>query len=496
MKTKLFAKIIAICLILTTIIPAFAAENDLIQNGFSSQDEQMFRSFASAYNWDMDKKWTKNWENNGKEYVRLHEYQDSLLKGSYQSMVDYTLADDEVITDPDTNVSVTTLTGTRKDTMAFLEEHKIKLGSAYTSNGSAAGGVWAGGSTFGGNNIIAVARSQIGTTDSSIYNSYANPGSLDAAWCAAFVSWCANQCGYVDEYISCNVGCGYMIRDLCDNRGYSYYQLCDTVVNGVQNGYVPVAGDIIMYCSAYSFGSTLHVGFVDHTDLSGKTLVTVEGNTTAGHNTYGVWERTMSFSSYQSCMANGDSFFGHVYIIHVPWPNQEANDEEKMNQFRTIYDLLGSSKYNLSDAVRKKVSAALLANINAISGSMANYNGTDARGKERFGLAAWSKNDVASMKEWYKNENPGFSGDINTKIDKILGKDGSSGNAKTQIEFLLYDLSTNHKDIWNFMTTANNSREQITTKSLQYFFPDEGLTAEIQDRIQKESKVYHNISVT
>ena len=58
--------------------------------------------------------------------------------------------------------------------------------------------------------VVAIAQSQIGQTGGQPYWSWYGFGSR-VEWCAIFVSWCANQCGYLDagilpKFAGCGVG--------------------------------------------------------------------------------------------------------------------------------------------------------------------------------------------------------------------------------------------------------------------------------------------------
>ena len=48
--------------------------------------------------------------------------------------------------------------------------------------------------------IVAVALSQVGNVGGQPYWSWYGFGSR-VEWCACFVSWCANECGYIDAGI-------------------------------------------------------------------------------------------------------------------------------------------------------------------------------------------------------------------------------------------------------------------------------------------------------
>lgn len=100
-------------------------------------------------------------------------------------------------------------------------------------------------------------------------------------WCAAFVSWCANECGYVDSGLfPRTAGVGSIIAhfEADPNLG--------TVVDFADYDY-PRPGDIVCYGSASGSGSacTDHVGVVVSVEGSSSDgysyFYTVEGNTSS-----------------------------------------------------------------------------------------------------------------------------------------------------------------------------------------------------------------------
>lgn len=469
-----------------------------IKDGFlPSNNRTVIHSFAEAYGWDADKyslwKWSDTYNGETTDYHRQHEYQDSLLRDSYQEMVDYTLSDTVKKTDDTTNETHIITHGNREDTMAFLEKIKVKLGTALQTRSILE-------NSFGGRSVVQAALSQIGTTDSSTYTEYYNSLSsgnswftTDQPWCAAFVTWCAGQCGYVDSVISGNVSCGAMLKDLCNMRGYSYYKLHDTVVNDVSGGYTPVPGDIIMYCDSYSFDSTLHVGIVQYCDTVKKEMATVEGNTQAGHAAYGVWERKMSFSEWQSGLSSGSEFFGYIYIVHVPWPVQEANTATIAAQYTYLTSVL-KSEYNLSATQANRSAAAILANVNAATGCNADFEYPDSDGNQRYGLGYWDDDAIARMRSWYKSQYSSLTDNqVENKVSEILGqKEGKAANESVQLDFLLYELSNNtqYQDIWNFMQAKTNNSVSISTKCMSYFFTDKEKTSTRENSINSTATNY------
>lgn len=131
--------------------------------------------------------------------------------------------------------------------------------------------MWAG-ALYGIHNadgqIVAVALSQVGNVGGRPYWSWYGFSSR-VAWCACFVSWCADQCGYIEagvipKFAGCGIGADWFIQ-----RG----QWAD-------RNYVPQPGDIIFFdwASNGQDGSRDHVGLVEK--VENGYVYTVEGNIT------------------------------------------------------------------------------------------------------------------------------------------------------------------------------------------------------------------------
>lgn len=120
----------------------------------------------------------------------------------------------------------------------------------------------------GNGEIVTVALSQIGNIGGDPYWSWYG-FTARVEWCACFVSWCADQCGYIEAGI------------------IPKFALCDDGVNWFQerglwqdNSYEPRAGDIIFFDwdsdEGGQDGSSDHVGIVDR--VENGVVYTVEGN--------------------------------------------------------------------------------------------------------------------------------------------------------------------------------------------------------------------------
>lgn len=111
--------------------------------------------------------------------------------------------------------------------------------------------------------IVEAAASQIGNVGGQPYWSWYGFESR-VEWCACFVSWCANECGYIEQGIV---------------PKFSY---CPTGVQWFKDagrwqdrGYTPQPGDIIFFDWGGD-GTSDHVGIVESCD--GSTVYTIEGN--------------------------------------------------------------------------------------------------------------------------------------------------------------------------------------------------------------------------
>lgn len=164
--------------------------------------------------------------------------------------------------------------------------------------------------------IVNIAQSQIGVkerssgSDDIFYNDWyygrrVNNNGVAAkyAWCAVFVSWCADQAGISTSIIPKTAGTTYMK----DN------------INGTPHlkgsGYTPQHGDIIFFGS----NASQHVGIVDY--ASGNTVYYIDGNNTQT-DPHGV--------HYSSCSLSYSSLWGFVS------PNYEKNNHNPIGAWDSI----------------------------------------------------------------------------------------------------------------------------------------------------------------
>ena len=119
------------------------------------------------------------------------------------------------------------------------------------------------GITEGDGDLVAIALSQVGNVGGEPYWSwYGFSSHVD--WCACFVSWCANECGYIEA--------GVIPRFAGCILGSNWFKSRGLWQDG---GYEPRAGDIIFF-DWEDDGLTDHVGIVER--VEGSRIYTVEGN--------------------------------------------------------------------------------------------------------------------------------------------------------------------------------------------------------------------------
>ena len=115
----------------------------------------------------------------------------------------------------------------------------------------------------GDGNIVHVALSQVGNVGGRRYwHWYGFKSRVE--WCACFVSWCANQCGYIKA--------GIIPKFAGVAQGVNWFQKKHRWHG---RNYRPRPGDIIFF-TWFPYTGISHVGIVKACD--GKTVYTVEGN--------------------------------------------------------------------------------------------------------------------------------------------------------------------------------------------------------------------------
>lgn len=151
------------------------------------------------------------------------------------------------------------------------------------------------------NKLLEVARSQLGikerssNSDDIKYNDWYykrrvnnNGNSGKYAWCAVFVSWCAEQSGISQDVIPKHCNTTVMKDMLLRNGGILHLK---------GTSYIPIRGDIIFFGA----NASQHIGIVDYS--SGGTVYYIDGNNTQT-NPHGV--------HYSSCSLTKSNLYGFV----------------------------------------------------------------------------------------------------------------------------------------------------------------------------------------
>ncbi len=109
--------------------------------------------------------------------------------------------------------------------------------------------------------LVAVAKTQVGYAEgSNNYNKYAASfGNANAPWCGYFISWCARQAGIPTSVIP--------------STGSSSAFFSIGTYHSRSSGYIPQAGDIMLYGS---YGNAYHVSIVEY--YSGSKVYVLDGN--------------------------------------------------------------------------------------------------------------------------------------------------------------------------------------------------------------------------
>ena len=160
--------------------------------------------------------------------------------------------------------------GFDEDRLAQLEE---LLSDEYTS-------LWNNvlyGTHSGCADLVAVALSQVGNSGETYWTYMGYTGRVE--WCACFVSWCANECGYIED--------GTLPQTASCSAGVSWFQERNrwqeptyTDAIGQTVPYIPAPGDIIYFDwdreGEGQNGRPDHVGIVEK--VENGHIYTIEGN--------------------------------------------------------------------------------------------------------------------------------------------------------------------------------------------------------------------------
>ena len=146
--------------------------------------------------------------------------------------------------------------------------------------------------------IVAVAQEQIGNVGGQPYWSWYGFGSR-VEWCCCFVSWCANECGYIDA--------GVVPKYSVVDDGVNWFKSKGQWIDGSAE---PLPGMIIFFDWEYDGldGSGDHTGIVEK--VEGGRVYTIEGNASdkCQELSYSVgYHEILGYGFYESNSSSGGS---------------------------------------------------------------------------------------------------------------------------------------------------------------------------------------------
>lgn len=112
----------------------------------------------------------------------------------------------------------------------FNDKQKIQLAELQKDEYNSMWSCVVYGSSIGSTDIVQVALAQVGNVGGQPYWSWYGFNSR-VEWCACFVSWCANECGYIESGVIPKFAG-------CESEGVSWFKTCGLWQNG---GYTPKA---------------------------------------------------------------------------------------------------------------------------------------------------------------------------------------------------------------------------------------------------------------
>ena len=169
------------------------------------------------------------------------------------------------VTDRDPYAIVSDASGYDKGDEKEYGDPNSGLGGGSSSSGGGSSSSTVTGT--GAQRLISVAAAEIGNHESNgTHAKYESYSGLDTSqpWCAAFVTWCAGQAGFIQagiipSYVGCSAGAAWF-----QNKGRFHLE---------GSGYTPQPGDIVFYGA----GGSQHTGIVERADAN--NIYTIEGNT-------------------------------------------------------------------------------------------------------------------------------------------------------------------------------------------------------------------------
>lgn len=392
MLSSLLCGILSVSCMTATV---FAIDGKSVSGAFGEHWDEVQESYETSFGWDYNKHLEKDWtdDDTGNEYERQAGYQEEWYRNNILTTKQY-------------------------------------LGVSTGEGGN-------------GSNIVEVALSQLGLDDSIEippnsnfvkYNDWYYGSHRSGQWCAAFVSWCANECDLLENTIPKDASCSSMFKKLTGRYGYAYYPVRSTTPFG--GSYTPVPGDLMFFSETGNLRLAKpfnHIGIIVEVDETG--WYTVEGNTTGGGQIPGggVAKNHYTASTTYKAAKNG-------YIVHVEYPETAFSEIQGGTNKEKVFSFL-TEELGLNNAA----ACGVMANIQNESGfNPARHEDKNAYGDglgAGYGLCQWSYSRKTSLLSFLQEN--GFA------EDSIDG----------QLWFFKTEIESSERTAWNAIKDLPNTSD-------------------------------------
>ena len=243
------------------------------------------------------------------------------------------------------------------------------------------------------------------------------------AWCAAFVSWCGNECGYIESGIMPKSGWCNDFRDYFKNKN----EWKDAPAHG--GHYIPQAGDFILFDWAGSTTSDLdHIGIVEK--YENGIVYTVEGNSSDA-------VRCRTYAE------NDSHIIGYCTPAYPSSGNGNIGELVGATKAEKVYRAFVSAGYS------KEAAAAVVGNLAGEGGTDANddivINSTEGGSGEGVGICQWSFGRKNSFLAFAQSK----------------GEPWPNTSLKLQIEYMMQELETDQW-LWSSIGAEYGSQYNIS----------------------------------
>lgn len=336
---------------------------------------------------------------------------------------------------------------------------QYETGGSYSTTGSFYAGA-------GNQSIVDFALSKVGNGGRESWDYYG----FEDNWCAMFVSYCADSCGFIQsgiipKYASCDSGMQWFkSKGLWQSRS---------------SGYEPKPGDIIFYGTD---SDSNHTGIVEKCE--GGYVYTIEGN---------------SGSSSTSPYFRGSKVTRHQY------PLTKSNivgygTPEYPSGATLVGDGAAEQIYNflISQGLTKAGAAGLMGNLAAESGLVSTRLQGDFSNGYTTSAAYTQQVDSGQIgREQFAKNGPNGGGyglaqwTYYTRkynlYDYAKSKNTSIGDLGMQLEFLLRELQSSYPSVLAVLKTSNDLT--ATTRKVLYDFENPAVK-NLSDRLSLAKKYY------